>query len=291
MNPTRRNRRRTPQFESLEALTLLSGGLNLFGTTTPSNPSENDSDSVEVGVRFQSSLAGTINGIRFYQSAENTGTHVVDLWTNGGALLASASSSTDVAGWHEIDFASPIAITPNTLYVASVHMPNGHYADDVNVFTSDYTSGPLQAPADTYDLPNGVYHYGGAQSFPDHGYQQSNYYVDVDFHPALTVDAVSPALDDTGVSRSTVVTATFDVALDPDTLTTSTFTLKRPNGTLVSATVSYNSTTNTATLTPNSTLDANTTYTVTLVGAPNGLASAYGDKFPANASWSFTTGS
>lgn len=289
MSKARKSRRSTPQVEAYEPRLLLSGGLNMFGTATPANPSESDDSAVEVGVRFQSEMAGTINGIRFYQSAENTGTHVVDLWDNSGNILATASSNDQVVGWHEIDFSSPITILPNTLYVASYHTDSGHYADDTGVFANDFDASPLHAPADAEGQPNGVYAYGEAQSFPTNTWEQSNYYVDVDFHPSLAVDSVAPQLDATGVSRNTTVAAHFNVALDTSTISSAKFTLAKPDNTTVSATVSYSSLTHTLRLTPSSPLDYNTTYTATVLGSPNGVSDIYGDQMSANVSWSFTT--
>ena len=43
---------------------------------------------VELGVKFRSDTAGTITGIRFYKGAANSGTHVGNLWSSGGAKLA-----------------------------------------------------------------------------------------------------------------------------------------------------------------------------------------------------------
>jgi hypothetical protein len=39
---------------------------------------------VELGVKFQSSVAGTITAIRFYKGPQNTGTHVGNLWSAAG---------------------------------------------------------------------------------------------------------------------------------------------------------------------------------------------------------------
>ena len=42
-------------------------------------------------MRFRSSVNGYITGIRFYKSATNTGTHLGNLWTGSGTLLATAT--------------------------------------------------------------------------------------------------------------------------------------------------------------------------------------------------------
>ena len=86
-----------------------------------------------VGVRFRADTNGTITGVRFYKGAANTGTHVGNLWTNTGTLLATATFSGETAsGWQQVTFSSPVAVTANTTYVASYHTNTGQYgADDV----------------------------------------------------------------------------------------------------------------------------------------------------------------
>src|SRR5262249_8777296 len=45
-------------------------------TATPATASVPDTANVEVGVRFQSDVAGLVKGVRFYKGSANTGTHV-----------------------------------------------------------------------------------------------------------------------------------------------------------------------------------------------------------------------
>jgi hypothetical protein len=107
---------------------------------------------------------------------------------------------------------------------------------------------------------------------------------------APTVTGVSPASGATGVSLTTIVTATFSEAMNAGTITTSTFTLRNAAGTLVTATVAYNATTRVATLTPTSTLTGGpTTYTATIAGGASGVKDAGGNALAANFTWSFTT--
>ena len=46
----------------------------------------NDTSSVELGVKFQTSTAGKIVGIRFYKGPQNTGTHIGNLWSSTGGV-------------------------------------------------------------------------------------------------------------------------------------------------------------------------------------------------------------
>ena len=59
-------------------------------TTMPGLVDGGPDSAVELGVKFRSDVAGTITGIRFYKATANTGTHVGNLWTSTGMLLATA---------------------------------------------------------------------------------------------------------------------------------------------------------------------------------------------------------
>ena len=152
-------------------------------TATPANPSVNDSSGVELGVRFRSDVAGRITGIRFYKGAGNTGTHVGTLWTSTGTKLASATFTSETAsGWQQVNFATPVAVSAGTVYVASYYAPAGHYAGDNNAFaTAGVDNPPLHALQDGSSGGNGTYAYNSVSTFPNSSYQSSNYWVDVVF--------------------------------------------------------------------------------------------------------------
>jgi chitodextrinase len=168
--------------------TYASGGVTVFsGSTVPKTADSGDTQAVELGFKFKSDVAGTVTGVRFYKSAQNTGTHVGNLWSNTGTKLASVTFSGETAsGWQQATFSSPVTITPGTLYVVSYHTNSGHYSDDSGGFTSAIDSAPLHAPADGASGPNGVYAYGSTSTFPASGWQSSNYWVDVVFNPVST---------------------------------------------------------------------------------------------------------
>jgi hypothetical protein len=151
-------------------------------TATPGTLADPDSGSVELGVKFRTSQAGFITGIRFYKSATNTGTHTGTLWSRTGTKLATATFTGESgSGWQQVNFASPVAVSANTTYVASYFTPVGHYSVDENYFGSAATTrGPLTALKNGTDGSNGVYRY-GASGFPTSGYRSSNYWVDVVF--------------------------------------------------------------------------------------------------------------
>jgi len=160
---------------------------SLFSSATPPGVSvANDPNSVELGMKFKADVAGTITGIRYYKSAEDTGTHVANLWTATGTLVASATFQNETAsGWQTVMLDQPVSINAGTTYVVSYHS-NGNYAAISNYFTSDVTNGShLAAPASGTSGGNGVYAYGSGSSFPTDSFNASNYLADVIFKAQL----------------------------------------------------------------------------------------------------------
>jgi hypothetical protein len=152
---------------------------------TPAIASYADTGSVNLGVKFRSDQAGFITGIRFYKGAGNTGTHVGSLWSSTGTLLATATFTGETAsGWQQVNFATPVAVAANTVYVASYLAPNGGYAVNVGAFNaSGVDNAMLHAPATGAVGGNGVFRYGTGNLFPNGTYNGNNYWVDVVFTP------------------------------------------------------------------------------------------------------------
>ena len=123
---------------------------SIWGTAaTPARAAEtSDTGPLEVGVKFRSSAAGRITGVRFYKGATNTGTHVGHLWTGTGTLLATATFTNETAtGWQEVAFSSPVTITAGTTYVASYYAPRGNYAVNEDYFARRRRGQPAAARA------------------------------------------------------------------------------------------------------------------------------------------------
>jgi hypothetical protein len=137
----------------------------------------------ELGLKFYSDVAGTITGVRFYKAADSTGIHVGNLYDSSGNLLATVTFSNETAsGWQQALFSSPVAISPNTIYVASYTETTGSIAENLDYFIQHgVDNGALHAPSDAAAGGNGVYHFGSG--FPDTSYRSSNYWVDVLFNP------------------------------------------------------------------------------------------------------------
>jgi Domain of unknown function (DUF4082)/Bacterial Ig-like domain/Bacterial Ig domain len=263
-------------------------------SSTPSIISDPSDAAVELGVKFRSQVAGYITGIRFYKGPQNTGTHIGTLWSSSGTQLARATFTNETgSGWQQVNFANPVAITANTIYVASYHTNVGRYSINQDYFTSSgVASYPLYAFRNGENGGNGVYAYNANPTFPSSSYNSSNYWVDVVFstNVGLAVSATTPINGATGVSTNIIgVTATFNKALDPATINTNTFELRNASNNLVTATVSYNSANNIATLKPSAALAANTTYTATVQGGTTGVKDQAGNALAANYSWTFTT--
>src|SRR5262249_6943376 len=50
-------------------------------STVPGTANVSDTGSVELGLKFRSSVSGSVTGVRFYKGVLNTGTHIGNLWS------------------------------------------------------------------------------------------------------------------------------------------------------------------------------------------------------------------
>ncbi|MBJ6725984.1 N,N-dimethylformamidase beta subunit family domain-containing protein [Geomesophilobacter sediminis] len=183
---------------------------SLWPSASPGVVDSGPDSPVELGVRFTSDVNGSIAGIRFYKATGNTGTHVGNLWAANGTLLASVTFSGETAsGWQRATFSAPVAITANTPYIASYHTSTGHYSDDQFYFSGrGFDAVPLHAPADGSLGFNGVFAYGTGSSFPNQGWNASNYWVDVLFTPASTTAPTLVSLSVTPAAPTLLVGTT-----------------------------------------------------------------------------------
>jgi hypothetical protein len=178
----------SPQQIASNALSITISSAPTSMTIWPSSVVPGTADSgpdsaVELGVKFKSDVAGRVTGIRFYKATANTGTHVGNLWSSAGTKLATATFSGETAsGWQQVSFATPVAITSNTVYVASYHCTIGHYSEDDNYFASKGADNPpLHALANGVSGGNSVYAYGASSAFPNSTWNAANYWVDLVF--------------------------------------------------------------------------------------------------------------
>jgi hypothetical protein len=161
----------------------------------PKSQDSGDTAATEIGVKFQVDTFGYVTGIRFYKSTGNTGTHVGNLWTANGQLLATATFANETAsGWQQVNFSQPVALNKNTTYIASYFAPKGHYAADsayfyatpmlgTNPTITNVDSAPLHALRDNGNVDNGVLLHTASSAFPTSTNNATNYYVDPVFTP------------------------------------------------------------------------------------------------------------
>jgi Domain of unknown function (DUF4082)/Cadherin-like domain/Bacterial Ig domain len=226
--------------------------LTIFSPTdTPALVTNNDPNSVELGVKFVSAASGDITGIRFYKGPQNTGTHLGDLWTSNGTLLASATFTNETAsGWQQVNFATPVHIQAGVTYIASYHTTTGQYSTTDYYFdNTGHTNGALTA---TGSGLNGLYAYGNGPNFPSNVsiIKGDNYWVDVVFNDT---SFLPQANNDSGfsVTENGVLNIAASALLandtDPAGLPFSISSVSSP----LNGTVSYNAQTQTVTFTPN----------------------------------------
>jgi hypothetical protein len=169
---------------------------SIWGTSTsPKTADSGDPASIEVGVKFKADTYGFVSGIRFYKASTNTGTHIGNLWTSTGQLLASATFTGESgSGWQQVNFAQPVPLNKNTTYVASYFAPKGHYSQDGYYFyttpplgpapiLTNVDSPPLHALRNTNGVVDGVFSYAGSSTFPTSSANAANYWVDPVFTP------------------------------------------------------------------------------------------------------------
>ncbi|MBX9789234.1 MAG: DUF4082 domain-containing protein [Pirellulales bacterium] len=254
-------------------------------SATPAIPDTADPGAVELGMKFNATANGYITGVRFFKSTMNTGVHVGSLWTADGTRLASVTFTGESAsGWQQALFSTPVAIQANTTYVISYYAPNGRFSMDVAGLSGGVSNGALnvQGGADA-----GVFQYGGS-AFPTSSYQASNYWVDVVFVKS-PIASVSPAAGATGMSLTSAVAVAFNTDMNVSSINNSTIQLKTTAGASIAASVTYNTATRTATLTPATELAYSTQYTITVVGGANGIKDSLNNTLPVAFTSSFTT--
>jgi hypothetical protein len=203
-------------------------------SAAPAVASAADANPVELGLKFFSDSDGFITGVRFYKGPANNSTHVGNLWSASGTLLATAVFVNETAtGWQEVLFPSPVSIAANTTYVISYHTNVGGYAADAGyLLANSVDSPPLHAASSAGAGGNGLFGYGETQ-FPTQTFNAANYWVDVVFAPSLidatppVVSRIKPAIVDS--SRVTITwttdelsTSKIEISTDPALLISTT---------------------------------------------------------------------
>ncbi len=252
-------------------------------TTVPSIASASDTDPLEVGVKFRTTVEGFITGIRFYKGASNTGLHVGRLWTSSGIQLGSVTFTAETpTGWQIARFDNAIAVDAGQTYVASYTAQSGGYAVDPGGLVEGFSLEPLEALASGVDGANGVF--GAPGGFPSNSFGSSNYWVDVEFDtdnsaPPAVVER-NPSADVSAVDVAGVITARFSEAVQS---ATPQVTVTGPSGPVAGATA-YDPSSKTVSFTPDADLAPLTQYSVEVSGAVD-----LNDEVMAPDVWSFTS--
>ncbi|MDR3647902.1 MAG: fibronectin type III domain-containing protein, partial [Acidimicrobiales bacterium] len=258
---------------------ICGAGCSIFGSGyVPATADNGTTNPVTVGVKFTSDTFGTINGIKFYKSTANTGTHVGQLWTSSGQPLATAIFTNETtSGWQTVLFSTPVPIAPHTTYVASYYAPKGHTAEDdgalepnplPDALPSNADGAPLHALRNTPANPNGVDVAG--EGFPTDGDVNpggDNYGVDVLFTPQAGAGPVSSVTAGAGYGSATL---TWNAPATGGPVTTYTITPYVGSTAQPTTTITGSPAPNSATVTG---LTNGTTYTFTVTASnPAGTA-------------------
>ncbi len=132
--------------------------------------------SVEIGLKFSTSVDGTLTGLRFYKApTDRSSKHSGSVWNEGGTQLARLEFTLDPnsSGWQTATFPTPVSIIAGQKYIVSYFTETGAYVRTVNYFAEPHVVSPLTAHS-------GVYKYNARSTFPTTAYL-ANYWVDVVF--------------------------------------------------------------------------------------------------------------
>ena len=241
---------------------------------TPVILQANDTNAVTLGIRFSTTKAGEISGVRFYKGPGNTGVHVGSLWTSGGTQLAQATFvSESSSGWQTLTFDQPVAVTPGTVYVAAYSTTVGKYSATLGA-GSGFTHGPLLVAN-----PGGAFTYSGG--FPS-SQSSTSYLVDVVFNGApdpISIVSRSPASGALNVRLSSSIGVQLSTAVANGYSLTAT-----SQGASIAGTSSLSADRTTITFLPSAALPNGADVQVSLAG----VVSVDGAQL-SNQSWTFTT--
>ncbi|WP_109209662.1 MULTISPECIES: DUF4082 domain-containing protein [Microbacterium] len=263
----------------------VTGPFSALGDIVPAIPSANDTQAVELGLRFVPDFDGYVAGVRFYKGSTNVGTHVGALWNSSGALLNSATFTNESAtGWQSVQFTSPVPVIAGQTYTVSYTAPSGGYSVAERYWPySARASSPVTVTSAVGAAAPGVY--GSPGRFPTNAWKETNYFVDAIFTKSdtspLRVQERVPAAGVSSVSPSTPISVVFTRPADPATVQ---ITVATAAGAAVSGAVSYDAASRKATFTPAAALQPSTKYVVTPAAVD-----ANGVGLESGAAWSFTT--
>lgn len=141
----------------------------------------NDS-SYELGMKFQVTKTGHIQGIKFWKHELESGEHIGKIWNQDGILLKSVVFiNENNQSWQTQMFAVPLLVYPGITYIISV---NNNYS-----YVHGRDSASLQNSVINKELfsvadgNNGTFNV-IVGNFPSQSFNNSNYFRDVIFTPS-----------------------------------------------------------------------------------------------------------
>lgn len=270
-------------------------------TEEPDETNQQDPGSangIVLGMKFKSNTEGFVNGLRFYKSTNDVGTHTGKLWDNSGNLLGELTFANEGAsGWVETSFDSPISITANTVYVVSYHSPSGYYAKSNGFFNSSLENGPLTALASSDpEGPNGVYSYSSTHIYPTNTFESDNYWVDVVFNTLSgpdtnppTITSTTPRNEATNFITSQNLVIRFSETMDPASLNNTNIQLRDAANNLISIAITYDAGKRSAVIYPSADLAFSAFYTLSIKGGVGGVHDMAGNELLTDTTITFST--
>jgi hypothetical protein len=164
-----------PQVESLWTAVPTADGVATAYTSDAGS-------TLSLGTEFYTLISGSAKGVRFCCDATFTSGAIVTgtLYTVDGTQLAQTTGTYSNDGaWREMDFSSPVALTPNTHYVVSLYQELAN----IGRYQEGSYSWPLTSRHVVGTSARYTYNGGGGITFPGNTITNS-YFIDVAFVPA-----------------------------------------------------------------------------------------------------------
>lgn len=157
---------------------------NIF-TGTPASVPHQEDNPLELGIRFQSNVAGFVKGVRFFSDddVDPAAVYTGALRMADGTLMASAVFSGPITSdtWTQVLFSVPVEIAANTEYIVTYHSTRFNHSEQAGGAAAPITNGPLSTPAS-----GAVFRYENTFDPTGAGFAASNnnYWADVLFTPS-----------------------------------------------------------------------------------------------------------
>lgn len=146
--------------------------------------------SVNLGVRFSTSVDGTVDALQFYRSKNQKRAYVASLWGPDGALLARATfKKSSKTGWQTVSLPKPVKLKKGKTYTASYLASGGRFASTRGYYAKKRTNNGI-----TVAKKGGVFSYSKKSKRPTTK-TTASYLIDVMFTPSKSV-ALSPSKPD-----------------------------------------------------------------------------------------------